>query len=337
MTGWTFHARKSDMLDHSSNTGFSDAHDPLSEMLRGLRLDGVEYGRCRLAEPWATAFPEQEAARFHFIKCGTARLSLGNGEWLDLKAGDAVLLPRGEAHVLASGSDVVPVPFARYGRKEVCSGVFDMQCNCNVGGTQVFSGSLRFNVDRLHPLLQMMPSSMLTSDLAANDPAIPHLLDAMAREVDMDRVGAGGILARLADVLMATMIRTWVEHGCSLTSGWLAAVKHPEVGKVLAAIHLQPEHDWTLEEMARLMGASRSGFAERFARVVGETPARYVARVRMHQARLWLADGMRVATVAARLGYDAEASFSRAFKRVIGEPPSQFRRKDGAVPELAVV
>jgi AraC-like DNA-binding protein len=81
-------------------------------------------------------------------------------------------------------------------------------------------------------------------------------------------------------------------------------------------------------ELARLMGISRSGFAERFARVVGETPARYVARVRMHQARLWLKDGMRVATVAERLGYDAEASFSRAFKRVIGDPPSLFRRKD---------
>jgi AraC-like DNA-binding protein len=176
---------------------------------------------------------------------------------------------------------------------------------------------------------------MLTSALGKSEPAIPHLLEAMAREVDMDRVGAGGILARLADVLTATIIRAWVEHGCGDTTGWIAAVRNPEVGRVLAAIHLEPEKDWQVAELARLMGVSRSGFAERFARVVGETPARYVARVRMHQARLWLKDGMRVATAAEKLGYDAEASFSRAFKRIIGEPPSQFRRRDGGTVMLA--
>jgi AraC-like DNA-binding protein len=324
------------MLDHSSNPSSQASTDPLSEMLRGLRLDGVEYGRCRLAEPWATYFPAQEPARFHFIQCGSGFLQLqGSGEWLELKAGDAVLLPRGEAHVLASQPGVAAVPFERYGRTEVCSKVYDVRCQKARGDSQVFSGSMRFNVDRLHPLLQMMPDVMTTIDLARNDPAIPHLLEAMAREVDMDRVGAGGILARLADVLMATMIRTWVEHGCGETSGWIAAVRSPDVGRVLAAIHLEPHKDWTVAELARHMGASRSGFAERFARVVGETPARYVARIRMHQARLWLKEGMRVAVIAERLGYDAEASFSRAFKRIIGAPPSHFRARGNEAPAVA--
>lgn len=209
--------------------------------------------------------------------------------------------------------------------------MFDVQCADACGGTVALTASMRFNIDKLHPLLQLMPEAMLTSDLARNEPSIPHLLDAMAREVDMDRVGAGGILARLADVLTATLIRTWVEHGCGDTTGWIAAVRNPEVGRVLAAIHLQPDRDWTVAALARLMGASRSGFAERFLRVVGETPARYVARVRMHQARQWLRDGERVATVAERLGYDAEASFSRAFKRIIGTPPSHFRSKGDGV------
>jgi AraC-like DNA-binding protein len=224
---------------------------------------------------------------------------------------------------------LAPLPFGRFGRKEVCQGVFDVQCADACGGTVALTASMRFNIDKLHPLLQLMPETMLTSDLARNEPSIPHLLDAMAREVDMDRVGAGGILARLADVLTATLIRTWVEHGCGDTTGWIAAVRNPEVGRVLAAIHLQPDRDWNIASLARLMGASRSGFAERFLRVVGETPARYVARVRMHQARQWLRDGERVATVAERLGYDAEASFSRAFKRIIGTPPSHFRKNGG--------
>ncbi|MGF9691560.1 MULTISPECIES: AraC family transcriptional regulator [unclassified Rhizobium] len=311
--------------------------DPLTEMLRGLRLDGVDYGRCRLAEPWATEFPAQESARFHFISSGSAMLKTPSGAWLPLRPGDAALLPRGDAHRIASDAAADAVPFSQYDRRQVCDGIYDLQCADACGGTLAFTASMRFNIDKLHPLLQLMPDTMLTSDLAKNEPAIPHLLEAMAREVDMDRVGAGGILARLADVLMATMIRAWVEHGCGETAGWIAAVRSPDVGRVLSAIHLEPERDWTVGELARLMGTSRSGFAERFARVVGETPARYVAKVRMHQARLWLKDGMRVASVAERLGYDAEASFSRAFKRIIGSPPSAFRPKGNNAAVLRAV
>ena len=193
---------------------------------------------------------------------------------------------------------------------------------------------MRFNVDKRHPLLELMPDVMRTSDLAVSEPTIPLLLDAMMREVDMNRVGAGGILSRLADVLTATLIRTWVEHGCGDSTGWLAAVRNPEVGRVLAAIHLDPSHDWSVNELARHMGASRSGFAQLFATVVGETPARYVAKMRMHQAHQWLRDGQRVAVIAERLGYESEASFSRAFKRIIGASPSQFRehgKSNGAV------
>jgi transcriptional regulator GlxA family with amidase domain len=103
-------------------------------------------------------------------------------------------------------------------------------------------------------------------------------------------------------------------------------LRSPGVGKVQAAIHASPEQDWSVPELANIMGASRSSFAQAFKESVGESPARYVARVRMFQARSWIAqDGMRVTTAADRLGFDSEASFSRAFKRVIGHPPSKAR------------
>ena len=135
----------------------------------------------------------------------------------------------------------------------------------------------------------------------------------------------------LADVVAASLIRTWVERGCGDASGWIAAARDPEIGRVLAAIHLNPSAEWTIEALAKTMRGSRSAFAERFTRVVGETPARYVAQVRMHHARQWLSrDKARIGVVAQRLGYDSEASFSRAFKRVIGVPPSHFRGTDAA-------
>jgi len=167
---------------------------------------------------------------------------------------------------------------------------------------------------------------MRAGDLAQRDPTVPALLEAMEREAALDRIGACGILARLADVLAASIIRAWVECGCSDSTGWIAAVHCPKIGKVIAAIHAQPERDWNVPMLAKLMGASRSTFADAFTRTLGESPGKYVARIKMFQARRWIAqEGMRIAVAADRLGYDSEASFSRAFKRIIGHPPSAVR------------
>ncbi|HEV7260886.1 MAG TPA: AraC family transcriptional regulator [Bosea sp. (in: a-proteobacteria)] len=307
--------------------------DHLTDMLRGLRLDGVDYSRCQMAAPWSIAFPERREARFYFISRRGCWFRMSGGEWLELGDGDAVLLPRGAAHVLASSPEVEPSPPCTCKVRQRCGDVLDVEGGGDGEHTLLFSGSMTFNVDIDHPLLRLMPEMMRMSEVVAHEPGIPHLLEAMGREVAMDRVGAGGILARLADVLAATIMRTWVERGCGEAKGWIAAARCPLIGRVLAAIHAHPETDWTVESLAKLMGASRSGFAERFAGAVGETPARYVAQVRMHQARQWLArDKLRIAVVAQRLGYDSEASFSRAFKRIIGSAPSEIRAAGEAQP-----
>jgi AraC-like DNA-binding protein len=314
------------MLDRSSKAGAPASGDHLTDMLRGLRLDGVDYGRCQMTAPWAVAFPAQKAARFYFVSQRSCWLFTPAQEWIELHDGDAVLLPRGAAHTLASAPDVEAFSPESCQVRKLCGNIFDVSGGGAGERTVLFSGSMTFNVDGGHPLLRMMPELMRSCELATSEPGIPHLLEAMAREVVMDRIGAGGILARLADVLAASIIRSWIEGGCGDATGWIAAARCPVIGQVLAAIHREPDRNWTVGSLARMMGASRSGFAERFATVVGETPARYVAQVRMHQARQWLAhDKLRIAVVARRLGYESEASFSRAFKRITGSAPSQVR------------
>ena len=316
------------MFDNSSKADPLSLSDPLTRMLHGLRLDGVEYGRCQLAAPWAFSFPQQPQARFYFVAQKGVWLLPPSGEWLELGAGDAVLLPRGHVHALASEPGLVATPFPRSDCKLIAENIVDYQCGLCAEGCLLFFGTMKFNLDNLHPLLQMMPDLMHANELMRSEPTIPHLLDAMACEVALNRVGANGIVTRLADVLAAQIIRSWIEHGCSDATGWIAAVRDPEVGHVLAAIHASPGRDWSVAELAKLMGASRSRFAEKFAAVVGETPAHYVARVRMHQAQQWLfRDRTRIAEVAQKLGYDSEASFSRAFKRVTGTAPSHVRNR----------
>jgi AraC-like DNA-binding protein len=317
------------MLDRSSKLPITG--DPLTDILRGLRLEGVRYGRCEMKEPWGIEFPAQEAAHFHFIGRKDCWLKQPDGEWVEMKAGDAVLLPSGAAHVLASDPQAQTWPIAGYQVSELCRDVYCLSSEGRRPGTLLFNGVMYFNLDNLHPLLGMMPAVMRTHGLDAQEPAVAHLLDAMAREVTMERVGAGGILARLADVLAATIIRAWVEGDCGDSAGWIAAVRDRDIGRVLAAIHLEPHREWTVEILARMMGASRSGFAERFTGIVGQPPLKYVTEVRMHQARQWLSrDRLKISVVASRLGYESEAAFSRAFKRVIGAPPSHFRGHEGS-------
>jgi AraC-like DNA-binding protein len=301
--------------------------DPLTNMLRGLRLDGVEYGRCRMAEQWGYVFPAQTNARFHFVADKGCWMQTPGKKWIQLKAGDAVLIPRGETHVLASEPQASPSPFPRWECELIGDNVFDFGSNKNqADGSVLFCGSMQFNWASSHPLLRMMPDVMRSHELMLREPAVPFLLETMIAELSLDRIGAAGMLARLADVLAAQIIRSWVEHDCGDSTGWIAAMRDPEIGRVLAAIHAQPDSDWTVETLASLMGASRSSFANRFARIVGDTPARYVVRVRMHQARQWMVrDRMRISDVAHRLGYESEASFSRTFKRIMGSPPSHFR------------
>lgn len=324
------------MLDRSSKftpapSAPVPAADRLSELLLGMRLSGVSHGRYRLTAPFGIAFPAQAEARFHFICQGGLVLQSAAGAQ-PLAGGDAVLLPRGTAHELVSAAGVACTgaqslaPGERHGGIScLCEGI-PQAAELAAGGALLFTGSMRFDLDTLHPLIGLMPEVMSVRDLAAAQPELVPLLEAMSREMTMDRAGAAGILARLADVVAASIVRAWVESdGCTAT-GWLEALRDRRLGRVIAAIHREPARDWTVAALAAEMGASRSAFAERFQAVTGETPLRYVTGVRMRLAQRWLGQERQpIEAVAARLGYGSQAAFSRAFKRETGQAPGAAR------------
>jgi AraC-like DNA-binding protein len=309
------------MLTISSN---SAPIDTLTEVLQGLRLEGLDYGRRHLDGAWAFSFPQTPHAYFHFVGNKACWLQSPSGQWLELNKGDAVLLPHGSPHTLASEPEAAAQPYPAFQCKPLRDEIYDPTLVADA--SLLFYGSMGFSLDARHPLLKALPDVLQAKELMHAEPATQHLLNAMAGEMSTSRVGAAGIIARLADVLAVQIIRSWIEHGCSDAAGWIAAVRHPQIGRVLAAMHADPERNWSLEDLADVMGASRSSFAAKFAATVGQTPARYLAEMRMQLARQWIIqDNVSISNVAQRFHYESEASFSRAFKRVLGVPPSGCR------------
>lgn len=109
--------------------------------------------------------------------------------------------------------------------------------------------------------------------------------------------------------------------------GWLSGLRDDGIGRALGKLHERPTHDWSLDELAREVGLSRSVLAERFAALVGMPPMHYLARWRIQLASNWLSStSMTIAEIAGRVGYGSEAALSRAYKRWVGVGPAEWRR-----------
>jgi AraC-like DNA-binding protein len=326
------------MLDRKSENHTLPDPDLVSELLMGMRLVGLNYNRIEVAPPFGLAFGEVEGrAQFHFVARGPVYLRTLSGSLHEMNTGDAVLLPRGGAHSLLSSPEMPCQNIRSFNTAPLCNSVTAIKtCSPETPVAErilVFSGCMEFDLGGLHPLVGLMPEVMFVGTLINRYPELLPMLEAMERETRQARAGFAGILARLADVVAAFIVRAWVECGCGDSSGWIAALRDPRLGRVLLAIHNNPGHDWSLAELASQMGASRSVFAERFLEVTGITPLRYLTELRMRLASQWIGkEHMPIETAALKLGYGSQAAFSRAFKRIIGHPPGSLTTKHSDLP-----
>jgi AraC-like DNA-binding protein len=322
------------MLDRKSEsvpTATRGAPDLMSEMLMGMRLNGVDYRRIQITPPFGIRFGALPGrAQFHFVAQGPVYLRGPDGSVQTMNRGDAVLLPRGGLHDLVSDPDLPGRDVTDFKLDSLCrtvTGIRECDVNaCRSGDAVFFSACMEFDLGAMHPLVALMPQALFAGTLFERYPEVLPILEAMNRETMTERAGYAGILARLADIVAASIVRAWVECGCGGASGWVEALRDPRLGRVIVALHRDPGRDWTLAALAAEMGASRSVFAERFHAVTGITPVRYLTEMRMRLAAEWIGrDGMHVETAAHRLGYGSLAAFSRAFKRVVGHPPGALR------------
>ena len=261
----------------------SQSPDLISELLHGMRLSGVKYRRIEASSPFGVAFHQAPGkAQFHFVSHGTALLRMESGATFPLSGGDALFIPNGNAHALLSDEQADITPVSAFPSEPICSSVCAISCEpCpDSENTIIFSGCMDFELGGMQPLIKAMPEVMMVSRLMTTWPEIHPLLAAMERESMTRQAGFAGILARLADVVAALIVRGWVEGGCGKATGWVQVLRDPRLSRAIYAMHQQPGVNWNVADLAKEAGTSRSVFAERFLAATGTTPAKYLTELR---------------------------------------------------------
>jgi len=302
----------------------------ISELLTGMRLRGVQYRRVQTGPSFGLSF-EAKAGHgfFYYLAVGSAVLRTEAGGLHKLSAGNAVFLPHGQAHQWLSAEDADLQDIETLEAALIGNSVTDVDAcpsTSIVPSAIFFYGCMEFDLGGMQALGQLMPDVMCVNADSDRFPGMVPILSAMKGEICSRRVGFADILARLAEVVAAMIVRGWIECGCDNASGLAAALRDPRLARAILALHRQPARDWKLAELASECHISRSVFAERFHATVGTPPLRYANELKMRLARQWLThDRLPIDAVAERLGYTSQAAFSRAFKRVTGLPPGSSR------------
>lgn len=314
--------------------------DPLGEALHHLRMDGAFYCRSELTAPWGLTLPPMPGyAWFHVVTQGGGLLEAAPAVACDLRPGELALVPHGEGHTLRSEPGVSAPGVLELDREWVSDRYELLRAGGGGRPTTLICGAVRLGHPAARELMAMLPPLMhLAPSGGPGTDWLRATLALIAQEARAMRPGGEAVVTRLGDILVIQAIRVWLDRDPGARTGWLGALRDPQIGRALALVHREPGRDWTVASMAAHAAMSRSAFAARFTALVGEPAVRHLTRRRMYAAHTALEEeGATVAQVASRLGYRSEAAFARAFKRVVGVSPGAVRRSGGlAVPSADV-
>ncbi|WP_158502430.1 AraC family transcriptional regulator [Vitiosangium sp. GDMCC 1.1324] len=316
--------------------------DLLSDILRDLRLESTVLSVFELHAPWGLRKDGLAGgAPFHVVIEGRCLLRMEHQKPTELTAGDLVVLPHGDAHTLSSSASAPVTPFKSVllqngvvetwaPGKRVGRPVVIRFGSAKGEVVRVISGVFAFRDPRRNPVLEALPPLLRVAGEHGRGPSwLENALRLLIDEAFSEAPGASTIAERVADILFVQAVRTHiasVQDGPS--SGWLRGFLDPSIGRALGLVHARAAEPWTVERLARAVGLSRTVFAQRFRRLVGETVMAYVTSRRMHLAAGLLCtsnDGL--GQIAEQVGYETEVTFSKAFRAWAGEPPGHYRRR----------
>lgn len=321
--------------------------DALSEVLRVLRLDSGIFLEADFTAPWCIdSAPGRDDVRhilpdaehvtlYHLLTEGRCQARIpGTAGTVELEAGDLIMFPHGDAHRIGSDLQMPPVPAETLVVPSDEGGLARIEHGGGGARTRFVCGYLACDKRLCKPLLDALPS-MLKVPLGQG-PAASWIIDTLRRgaaETHAPRAGTEAMLARLSELLFAEAMRYYLESLPAGERGWFAGLRDPQVSRALALMHAGPERAWTVDELGREAGLSRSALSERFAALLGEPPMQYLTRWRLALAARALKETREpIVRIAEQSGYESEAAFNRAFKREFGMPPGTWRRHSGNYP-----
>ncbi|WP_439851804.1 cupin domain-containing protein [Pseudomonas syringae] len=309
----------------------SSSSELISELLLGMRLSGVQFRRIEVSHPAGVGFSNAVGrAQFHFVGRGPVWLRGVDNCVYRLDTADAVLIPRGGSHAILTAEDTRAGDVQPF---DPCGAITNEVHDPSGAGegdvlphAVIFSCCMELELGGMQPLVTAMPDVMQVSTILDTSPELRPMLAAMEREAMMLQAGHAGILARLAEVVAALLVRGWVANGCENTTGWLGALQDPRLSRAIVMMHRQPGRNWTVAALASEARQSRSVFSQRFLSATGDPPLRYLRELRMRLATDRLSrEHQPLEIVASELGYGSLAAFSRAFKRSVGVSPGAVR------------
>ena len=312
--------------------------DALSEILKVVQLSGAIFFDARFTSPWAIAsrastamapmlgFGSERILLYHYMVEGSCLVVLEGEQPLRVSAGDIIVFPHGDAHLMASSPEVRPEPMDPQALLRERPRV--LQLGGGGEATRFICGYMVCDPRLFQPVLAALPKVVKLS-LPGLAPGrwLEASLQHAVREAGSPGPGTDGVLAKLSEAMVMETLRLYVAELAPEQPGWLSGLRDRIVGKCLALMHARPAHAWTVDSLAREVGASRSVLAERFTHFVGQSPMLYLGRWRMALATRYLRrSSLNLASIAAEVGYETDAAFSRAFRREFGVPPATWRR-----------
>ncbi|WP_308915710.1 AraC family transcriptional regulator [Jannaschia sp. LMIT008] len=301
-------------------------HDLLGDIFETLRLRGRLSFVAELRAEDAVAVPaERQVVRVHLVRHGACTVAVPGHDPVALAQGDLALIPHGAAQVLRGGDAIgEPMPLvALLDAGALIDGV--LRTGDGLVGASLLCGYCE--ADGGHPILEALPPAMVLQERdLGGDPWAAAALRLLTLEAGRMGNGAGAILTRTIEVLLIQAVRR-AATGHETSTAFLVALADRPLARALAAIHRDPAAPWTLPLLAREAGLSRTVFAARFAKLVGQPPATYLAswRLTLAAAHLRRRD-MAVEEIAERVGYASPAAFARRFKAAHGLGPGAWRK-----------
>lgn len=327
-----------DRLTVPPNRPGPHAADPLSDLLRSVRLTGGVFLDAQFTAPWCVssqitaedcrplmAVPAQIIA-YHFVVAGRLLLSIGGEPAVEVRAGEIVLLPRNDRHRMASALGLQPVNAHELIEASADGGLARIVHGGGGEPTHIACGYLGSD-DAGHPLLASLPG-MLKLDLrqGTSHDWVEASVRFAAGELASGRMATSSVMSRLSELLLIEAIRQYVTSAGAAEIGWLKGLNDPYVGRALALMHRNISAPWSADALAKEVALSRSAFTDRFRTLVGMPPIRYLTSWRLRTAKLLLGESAKtIGQLAHAVGYESEEAFSRAFKRAFGVSPVRWR------------